>query len=127
MGELGERRKGRRVQLPERPGGRIRATLNARLLDLSTTGARIEHHNLLRPGFTCTFELPATMGALILPARVVRSTVVGTEKGPAGERLLRYESGVAFGELTVDQQAALETVLGRFPPGEPLGHGRLVL
>jgi hypothetical protein len=127
MGELGERRKGRRVQLPERPDGRIRATLNARLLDLSTTGARIEHHNLLRPGFTCTFELPATMGALILPARVVRSTVVGAEKGPTGERFLRYESGVAFGELTVDQQAALETVLGRFPPGEPLGHGRLVL
>ena len=127
MGELGERRKGRRVQLPERPDGRIRATLNARLLDLSTTGARIEHHNMLRPGFTCTIELPATMGALILPARVVRSTVVGTEKGPTGERFLRYESGVAFGELTVDQQAALEAVLGRFPPGEPLGHGRLVL
>ena len=127
MGELGERRKGRRVQLPERPDGRIRATLNARLLDLSTTGARIEHHNLLRPGFTCTFELPATMGALILPARVIRSTVMGTDAGPTGERLLRYESGVAFGELTVDQQAALEAVLGSFPPGEPLGHGRLVL
>jgi hypothetical protein len=75
MGELGERRKGRRVRLPERPGGRIRATLSARLLDLSITGARIEHHNMLRPGFTCTIELPATMGALILPARVVRSTV----------------------------------------------------
>jgi hypothetical protein len=127
MGELGERRKGRRVQLPERPGGRIRATLSARLLDLSTTGARIEHHNLLRPGFTCTIELPATMGALILPARVVRSTVVGTEESPTGERLLRYESGVAFGELAVDQRAALETVLGKLGPGDPLGHGRLVL
>jgi PilZ domain len=127
MAELGERRKGRRVQLPERPGGRIRATLSARLLDLSTTGARIEHHNMLRPGFTCTIELPATMGALILPARVVRSTVVGTEVGPTGERLLQYESGVAFGELTADQQAALETVLGRLAPGDPLGHGRLVL
>jgi hypothetical protein len=127
MGELGERRKGRRVRLPERPGGRIRATLSARLLDLSTTGARIEHHNMLRPGFTCTSELPAIMGALILPARVVRSTVVGTEVGPTGERLLQYESGVAFGELTVDQQTALETVLGKLAPGDPLGHGRLVL
>ena len=126
MGERGERRKGRRVQLPEHPGGRIRATLSARLLDLSATGARIEHHTLLRPGFTWTIELPATMGALILPARVVRSTVVGIEESPPGERLLRYESGVAFGELTVDQQAALETVLGRFAPGDPLGHGRLV-
>jgi hypothetical protein len=127
MSERGERRKGRRVHLPERPGSRIRATLSARLLDLSTTGARIEHHNLLRPGFSCTIELPESMGALLLPARVVRSTVVGTEEGPAGERLLRYESGVAFGELAAAQQAALETVLGRFTPGDSLGHGRLVL
>jgi hypothetical protein len=127
MAERGERRKGSRVQLPERPGGRIRATLSARLLDLSITGVRIEHHNLLRPGLPCTIELPETLGALILPARVARSTVAGTEDGPAGERLLRYESGLAFGDLTADQRAALENVLGRFAPGKPLGHGRLVL
>ncbi len=127
MSAFVERRKGRRVSVPGRPGGRVRATLDARLLDLGSTGARIEHHNLLRLGFTCTLELPAALGALVLPVRVVRSAVVGTDKGSAGEQLLRYESGVSFLELTAAQRATLEGVLDRLASGEALGSGRLVL
>jgi hypothetical protein len=127
MSQFVERRKGRRVSIPGRPGGRVRATLEARLLDLGTTGARIEHHNLLRPGFTCTLELPAALGGLVLSMRVVRSAVVGTGKSATGERLLRYESGVAFIELTAEQQATLDAVVERLTSGEALGSGRLVL
>jgi len=127
MSAFVERRRGRRVPIPGRPGGRVRATLEARLLDLGTSGARIEHHNLLRPGFTCTLELPSTLGGLVLSVRVIRSAVVGTETGPAGERLLRYESGVAFVGLSADQSAALEAVLNRLASGDALGSGKLVL
>ena len=127
MSAFVERRRGRRVSIPGRPGGRVRATLEARLLDLGTSGARIEHHNLLRPGFTCTLELPSTLGGLVLSVRVIRSAVVGTETGPAGERLLRYESGVAFAALSADQSAALEAVLNRLASGDALGSGKLVL
>ena len=127
MSAFVERRKGRRVAIPDRPGGRVRATLEARLLDLGTTGARIEHRNLLRPGFACTLELPTTLGGLVLSVRVVRSAVVGTGKGPAGEPLLRYESGVAFVDLAPEQQAALEAVVDRIASGDALGSGRLVL
>jgi hypothetical protein len=127
MSAFVERRKGRRVSIPGRPGGRVRATLETRLLDLGTTGARIEHGNLLRPGFTCTLELPSALGGLVLSIRVVRSAVVGMEKSPAGDQVLRYESGVAFVELTTDQQAALEAVVDRLASGETLGSGRLVL
>jgi len=122
-----ERRKGRRVSIPGRPGGRVRATLEARLLDLGTTGARIEHNNLLRPGFTCTLELPPALGGLVLSMRVVRSEVVGTGTSATGERLLRYESGVAFIEVTAEQQATLDAVVERLTSGEALGSGRLVL
>jgi len=127
MSEFVERRRGRRVPIPGRPGGRVRATLDARLVDLGTTGARIEHHNLLRPGFTCTLELPTALGGLVLTVRVVRSSVVGTETGPAGERLLRYESGVAFVDLTTELRTALDTVVDRLTSGDALGSGRLVL
>jgi len=127
MSAFVERRRGRRVSIPGRPGGRVRATLEARLLDLGSTGARIEHHNLLRLGFTCTLELPPALGALVLSVRVVRSAVVGTETGPSGERLLRYESGLAFLDLTAAQQATLEGVLDRLASGEALGSGRIVL
>jgi hypothetical protein len=127
MSEFVERRKGRRVSIPGRPGGRVRATLEARLLELGTSGARIEHHNLLRPGFACSLELPTALGGLVLPVRVVRSAVIGMAKGSTGDQVLRYESGVTFVELTADQQAALEAVVDRLASGEALGSGRLVL
>jgi hypothetical protein len=127
MGKFVERRRGRRVAIPGRPGGRVRATLDARLLDLAITGARIEHHSLLRPGLACTLELPPTLGALVLPVHVVRSSVVGTETSATGEHLLRYESGLAFSELTAEQRTTLEAMLDRFTSGDALGSGRLVL
>jgi len=127
MSAFVERRRGRRVAIPGRPGGRVRATLGVRLLDLGATGARIEHHNLLRPGFACTLELPTALGGLVLSVRVVRSAVVGMEKGPSGEKLLQYESGVAFADITPEQQKALEAMLDRIASGDALGSGRLVL
>ncbi len=127
MSKAPERRQGRRITIAGRPGGRVRVTLEARLLDLSTSGARIEHFNVLRPGFTCTLEFPAALGPLVLPVRVARSTVVGTDSGSAGERLLRYESGVMFVGLTPEQQRGLDEILSHLLPREDLGEGRLIL
>ncbi len=109
-----------------RPGGRVRATLDARLVDLSKTGARIEHNNLLRPGFTCTLEFPQSLGDLVLSVQVVRSVVVGTEFTQVGERQLRYESGLTFVGLKPEQQKMLEEMVDRLEPSSGLGEGRLV-
>jgi PilZ domain-containing protein len=127
MTNMKERRGAARVVVPGRVGSRVRATLEAHLLDLSITGARIEHHNLLRPGIACVIELPATLGSLSLSVRIVRSIVIGTEEGHAGERLLRYESGLAFVGITGEQQATLARVLERLAPEGSLGKGKLVL
>jgi hypothetical protein len=121
-----ERRRGRRVVVGGRPGGRVRATLDARLVDLSSTGARIEHNNLLRPGFTCTLEFPESLGDLVLSVQVVRSVVVGTEFTSAGDRLLRYESGLTFVNVKPEQQQALEETVARLDPTSGLGEGRLL-
>ena len=126
MTAIPARRRGRRVVVPGRPGGRVRATLDARLFDLSNSGVRIEHQNQLRPGFACTLEFPPAIGGLVLPVHVVRSVVVGTEESPTGERLLRYESGLTFANLAGEQQEALEAILKQLAPGESLGDGRLV-
>lgn len=127
MAEVRERRGAPRVVIPGRVGSRVRATIEARLLDLSIIGARIQHQNLLRPGFTCILELPSALGAHSLAVRVVRSTVVGTEPNEAGERLLRYESGLAFVDISEAQQIDIKIVLERLTPGGGLGDGRLVL
>lgn len=122
-----ERRRGRRVPVAGRPEGRVKATLDARLVDLSSGGARIEHYNLLRPGFTCTLEFPTSLAPLTLSVQIVRSMVVGHEPSATGERLLRYESGLAFVRVTAEQQKLIEDILQRLDPGGSLGSGRLIL
>lgn len=127
MADSQERRGAIRAVVPGRIGGRVRATLEIRLLDLSLSGARVEHQNLLRPGFVCALELPPTLGSLSLSVRVVRSIVVGTEQNEAGERLLRYESGLTFIGLTAKQHATLSSILERLNPGGGLGEGKIFL
>ena len=95
----------------------MRAILDARLLDLSMTGARITHRTPLCPEVPYTLELPPSPGGLVLPIQVIRSTVGGTEHRPAGQRLARYESALAFVGVTAEQQATLARVLEQHPRG----------
>lgn len=116
MDELKERRRAHRIMIAGRLGGRARAMLDVRIVDLSTTGARIEHLSLLPPGIPCTLGLPPAIGSLVLSARVVRSVVAGSDQSPGGKRLLRYESGIEFVGITAEQQAALASALERLTP-----------
>ncbi len=128
-----ERRGVARVVMREPLGGRARATLDVRLLDLSTTGARIAHRDQLRPGVTFALQLPPTLDALALSMRVIHSRVVGTEPRPAGAQILRYESGVVFLGLTEAQRTTLERLIAQLvpngqdaaqtPPGEREANG----
>ena len=122
-----ERREARRILVVGRLGARARATLDVNVLDLSNSGARIEHTDLLRPGATYAFELPPALGSLILTARVVHSAVVGTEATPNGERHLRYQTGLTFVGTTPEQRAALAAILERLAPGGDLGDGHLLV
>ena len=110
MTERQNRRRTARTPLPERPTARTRGTGAVRLVDLSLTGAHLEHLNVLRPGYGCTLELPAALGSLVLAAQVMWSQVVGTEKSPEG-RLLRYQSGLMFPRVTPEQRNVLARVL----------------
>lgn len=127
MAATQDRRRGKRLAVAGHPGGRVRATLEARLIDLSAGGARIQHQNLLRPGFACTLEFPTSLGEVSVPVQVVRCVVIGTGVDRLGERTLRYESGLQFGNLTSEQRASIEAVLDRLAPKQGLGDGRLVL
>jgi hypothetical protein len=113
MSEYPIQRGARRFLVAERLGGRAAAALEVRLVDLSLSGARIEHANPLRAGSVFYFEFPPTLGSLVLPVRVVHSTVVGREGAAEGGAPVRYQSGLRFVGLTPDQQVALAAVLGR--------------
>ena len=113
MTQTSERRRGRRVGVPDGPRGRVRATVETRLIELSASGARIEHGNLLLSGVACLLELPGSFGSVALAARVVRTVEMGVAAGDAVSPIHRYESGLRFDHLSPEQQSVLDAVLDR--------------
>jgi hypothetical protein len=113
MGQYPTQRGARRFLVADRLGGRAAASQEVRLIDVSLSGARIEHGNPLRAGSVFYFEFPPTLGSLVLPVRVVHSTVIGSQGQAEGDSLVRYQSGLKFVGLTPDQQVALAAVLGQ--------------
>jgi hypothetical protein len=111
MAEVRDRRAVPRMALAERPAARVRGMREVRLLDLSLTGAQIEHLDLFRLGAACVLDLPLPFGAPSLPAEVVWCTVVGRKRTRGGESHLVARSGLRFATLTVAQQAALADTL----------------
>ena len=111
MTEAQERRAVPRMTLAERPAARVRGMREVHLLDLSLTGAQIEHLDLFRFGAACALDLPPPFGALSLPAEVVWCTVVGRKRKLGGESHLVSRSGLRFTTLTVGQHAALAQTL----------------
>jgi hypothetical protein len=111
MAEMRERRKAARVVVPWRLSARVLDSHDARILDLSTAGVGIEHGVPLQPGATCSLELPLPFGSVHVAARVVWSMLKGDEEPREGDRRPTYHSGLAFTELTSEQQAALARAL----------------
>ncbi len=111
MSEMRDRRKVARVVVPWRLSARVLDRYDVRILDLSTAGVGIEHTVPLQPGSTCALELPLPFGSVHLTARVVWSLIEGGEDPRGRDRQLQYRSGLAFTDLSAEQQAALARTL----------------
>ena len=111
MAEGRGRRAVPRMMVAERPAARVRGMREVHLLDLSLTGAQIEHLDLFRFRAACALDLPPPFGALSLPAEVVWCTVVGRKRKLGGESHLVSRSGLRFTTLTGAQHAALAQTL----------------
>ena len=118
MAERRERRKAIRVALSGTQLVRTHEGLEAHLLDLSLQGARIAHFGTLRPGALCFVQLPADVGALLLPVRVLWCVICGAEWRSDGERHLRSHSGLGFTTLTEPQQTVLAGYLQKASTGD---------
>jgi PilZ domain len=113
MTEVQERRAGPRTRLAGRPSARVRGLRAVHLLDLSLTGAQIEHLDLVRLGAPCALELPPPFGALSLRGEVVWCAVIGRVHRLEGASHLVARSGLWFTKLTEAQYAALADTLQR--------------
>lgn len=126
MTERKERRTIARVPLAGAHTVRTHEGVEARLLDLSLHGARVEHFGILRPGALCRLELPADLGALLLPVQILWCTILGAEWRNDGERHLRSHSGLWFTKVTEPQRTVLTGILQQLSTEAPQrdGHPR---
>jgi len=77
-------------------GARIARIYEAFLIDISASGALIEHADLVRPGTFSVLTLSLNGHEVGLKCRVVRSRVHRFEVRPPGERHLIYRTGIEF-------------------------------
>jgi len=91
-----EKRRSPRVEVAGKVGSSIRAVIEASLLNLSTTGALVEHSHVLHLGSIYTLTIYTEKKELAMKCRVVRSFVSHSSKTEKGERALIYKSGLDF-------------------------------
>jgi hypothetical protein len=106
-----ERRHSARLLIPSQFRGHGGQLQSARLLDLSSAGARVEHPAPLRAGLLCVVDLPPALGRGSLSGRVVWSKLHHTEHNLEGERRRYFQSGLAWDGLTPEQLGALTAAL----------------
>ncbi len=109
-----ERRHAMRIGLVGRPGAHTQDGLPVWVNDLSSTGARLAHIEPFHPGASLDLQLPPRLDSLRLVARVVWTTPHGREQTPEDEHHTLYQSGVAFEQMTPEQQGTLEGLVDRF-------------
>ncbi len=85
-----------------RTAGRITAIYEAVLINISVSGALIEHSDLVRPGTISSLTLLVHGQEVSLRCRVVRSVVHRSEVRTDGERDLIYRTALEFLDASED-------------------------
>ena len=112
--EHGRQRQCARLTFQDPVCGRVLATHDAQIHDLSLRGARLEHTVVLRPGSTCYVRLPLGHLFVTVVGSVIWSQVVGrAANSPSGATGLLYQSGLEFGRLAGETRARLSAFLER--------------
>lgn len=116
-----DRRRRPRLPVPARLQGSLAQWADLRVLDLSETGALIEHVQPLVSGEACLLALRLGEVELRLQARVVWSNVHRLTATPGGEETC-YRSGLEFTRVSEDAKHQLRrflAILSREGGGAP--------
>ena len=118
MSETSERRREARLTIPSHLRDFEAELRLARLLDLTSDGARIEHPGHLHEGLICFLDLPPALGRIRLTCKVVWTRLHKGEQTFEGDKHVFYQSGLVFVELTPKQREALAAALKILRRGE---------
>jgi len=118
MVETPDRRRAARLAVPSDLRGCDLQFGEVWLLDLSATGARIEHPGQLHEGLVCSMNLPPRFGRVRLTARVVWTRLHKGEQTFEGDKRVYHQNGLTFIGITPEQQTGLAAALETLRTGE---------
>ncbi len=113
-----DRRQVARIAVPPQLKGPGLERLRGCLLDLSATGAQIEHTDPVSEGLVREVDFPPALGRGRLKGRVVWTKVHKREQTLEGETQIFYQTGLAFVDITPEQREALAVALVILRTGE---------
>ena len=113
-----ERRRSPRVSPPVEVVGMVKATVPARVVDLSAAGIQVEVASPLRPAVECNISLPTADGDLKVRALVLRCRASIMRQVGSGERGMVYRAGLAFLDLSPGQVEVLEDAIVEYSISE---------
>jgi len=119
-----ERRRSRRIRPTNELQARVKATVPARIVDLSVTGAQIEVGCILRPSAECDIWIPDGGGRPVrVRAAVRRCRAIGTRELPGGDRAVLYRAGLEFTDNGRAAREAVEAqIAAAIPPDDSGWH-----
>ncbi len=106
-----DRRRHGRAQLPAIIPGTVGLSGNLRVVDLSASGARVEHAHDLSPGQPCVLDLRLDGVEVHLRAHVAWCQLYSVGSDPDGAEEVRYRSGLEFADLPAGIVAHLQQYL----------------
>lgn len=115
-----DRRRSERLTVGQDMFGRVKATVPARILDLSRHGIQVEVPSALRPAVECDISVPTADGDLRLRAKVRRCRAASMASHEGDEHHLVFRAGLEFVEVSPRAIRALEqTLTGLVKAQEP--------
>jgi hypothetical protein len=96
--------------------GRIVASYEATMVNLSLGGALVEHSSMVRPGSMSQLILPQATGEVRIACRVVRSDLNRRETR-GGASVVIYRTGLEFINPSPEVLATIEELIATSRPG----------
>jgi hypothetical protein len=104
-----ERRTVPRVEPPGGVKAKVKTSLPAQIVDISSQGAQVEVSNSLRPRVPCDLRIQLDDGEVLLRATVRRCRAWGFGIDDLNRRVLLYRAGLEFDEVPPEVLARLSS------------------
>jgi hypothetical protein len=91
--------------------GKIKASVPARIIDISTGGAQLEVLTALRPHVHCELRLRLENGEVVIGSMVRRCKAWGFGFDESDRRVLLYRAGLEFEEVPAELAASIKREL----------------